>query len=229
VKWIYATIAAFSALHRNGQLARSGDVTRYTVETKAGILPIGVEIASDGLVLVVMNQGKAQLKPFDGDLGALAHVIGITRSDFHPTLPITYGSTGRWTLLVPVKSLEVMRRMRPYPDRFAAVLKEIPDASIHPFCFETIQPEATAHARHFSSPASVTLEDAVTGTASGVMGACFIQYVDGLTALKQPFVIEQGYEVNREGTVQVWASMYGDDISVRIAGNACFVKEIEVS
>jgi trans-2,3-dihydro-3-hydroxyanthranilate isomerase len=71
------------------------------------------------------------------------------------------------------------------------VLKEIPDASIHPFCFETIQPEATAHARDFSSPASGTLEDAVTGTASGVMGAYFARYVDGLTALKQSFVIEQ--------------------------------------
>jgi PhzF family phenazine biosynthesis protein len=51
------------------------------------------------------------------------------------------------------------------------VLKEMPGASVHPFCFETYDPNAHMHARHFSSPFSGTIEDPVTGTASGVMGA----------------------------------------------------------
>jgi predicted PhzF superfamily epimerase YddE/YHI9 len=45
--------------------------------------------------------------------------------------------------------------------------------------------------------------------------------------IPQVLVVEQGYEVDREGTVQVWATNKGADYDVRIAGNACFVKDIE--
>lgn len=47
----------------------------------------------------------------------------------------------------------------------------MPKASVHPFCMKTYDRDADMHARHFSSPYSGTIEDAVTGTASGVMGA----------------------------------------------------------
>jgi PhzF family phenazine biosynthesis protein len=173
-----------------------------------------------------MNQGTARFAKFRGAPAVLARAIGIDVSDFHVTLPIMYGSTGRWTLVVPVKSLEVMQRMRPFPDQFAAVLTEIPDASIHPFCLATVAPEATMHARHFSSPASGTLEDAVTGTASGVLGAYYRRFVADPHEASMPLLVEQGHEVGREGMVEVWVSRCGDDYAVEIAGSACFVGEI---
>ncbi len=224
----HATIAAFAALHRQGLLPGDKPDGNYTLETKSGILPIGIQILNDGVALVIMTQGVAQFAGFNGPHDALAHAIGITMTDFHPTLPIVYGSTGRWTLVVPVRSLEAMQRMRPLSDEFAAVLADIPDASIHPFCLETVNEQASMHARHFSSPTSGTLEDAVTGTASGVLGAYYRQFIANHGDVKQPLVIEQGYEVKREGTVQVWAAKQGDNYSVRIAGSACFVRDIEI-
>jgi PhzF family phenazine biosynthesis protein len=175
-----------------------------------------------------MTQGVSQFARFNGSRHALANALGIAETAFHATLPIVYGSTGRWTLVVPVRDLATMQRMRPMQAEFAAFLTDMPNASIHPFCSETIDPNASMHARHFSSPASGTLEDAVTGTASGVLGAyyrCFISSSDGV---KQPLVIEQGYEVEREGSVQVWATIQGDNYAVRIAGSACFVGGIEI-
>jgi PhzF family phenazine biosynthesis protein len=84
------------------------------------------------------------------------------------------------------------------------------------------------HARHFSSPASGTLEDAVTGTASGVLGAYYRRFISRSERGKQPLIIEQGFEVGREGSVQVWATMHGEGYAVRIAGCACFVEELEI-
>ena len=60
--------------------------------------------------------------------------------------------------------------MKPNNEMFPSVLKEIPNASIHPICLETYDELAQMHGRHFSSAYAGTIEDPVTGTASGVMG-----------------------------------------------------------
>ncbi len=224
----HATIAAFAALHRQRLLPRHRTGGNYTLETNSGVLPIGIEVSQDGGPLIVMTQGRAQFAKFNGTRNTLAAALGIAATDFHATLPITYGSTGRWTLVVPIKDLATMQRMHPSPAEFAAALTDMPDASIHPFCFESIDPRASMHARHFSSPASGTLEDAVTGTASGVLGAYYRRFTADRGDVEEPLIIEQGYEVGREGTVQVWTIQQGDSYAVRIAGSACFVRDIEI-
>jgi PhzF family phenazine biosynthesis protein len=221
----HAAIAAFSALHRAGFLQESKH-SSYTLETKAGILSIGVE-ETGSAPLIVMNQGAPQFKSFSGARVALASAIGILSEDLHPTLPIVYGSTGRWTLVVPVKDLGVMRRMQPFPEQFDGVLSDTPGASIHPFCLETVDAQAHMHARHFSSPSSGTLEDAVTGTASGVLGAYYRQFIAD-HGDEEPLIVEQGYEIGREGIVRVWVRQDENQCSVRIAGSACFVKVISL-
>ena len=222
----HATIAAFSALHRRRLLPdKAGD---FTLETKSGVVPIGVEVSGDEGPLVVMNQGVAQFAAFNGSREALARALGIAEPDLHATLPIVYGSTGRWTLVVPVRDLATMQRLRPIPTEFAAALTGKPEASIHPFCCATIDRCASLHARHFSSPGSGTLEDAVTGTASGVLGAYYRSFISDSDAVNQPLIVEQGFEVEREGSVQVWATKRGGHYAVRIAGSACFVGNMEI-
>ncbi len=224
----HATVAAFSALERRSQLPRNSPGT-FTLETRSGILTIGVETQSDGHSLVVMNQGTARFASFAGCREKLAQMLGMEPNGFHPTLPICYGSTGRWTLVVPVADLDVVQKLRPHQPGFPSLLAEYPQASIHPFCRQTIDSRACMHARHFSSPSSGTMEDAVTGTASGVLAAYYHCFIDDRADPNQPLVVEQGYEVGREGIVQAWATRCGDDFDVRIAGNACFVRDMEVA
>jgi PhzF family phenazine biosynthesis protein len=127
-----------------------------------------------------------------------------------------------------VRGLAAIRKIQPVPQEFAAVLFEVPDASIHPVCFEVIDANAVMHARHFSSPSSGTLEDPVTGTASGVLGAYYREFVDRREQVVQPLIIEQGYEMGREGRVLAWANRNGVSYDVRIAGTACFVDQLTI-
>ena len=85
------------------------------------------------------------------------------------------------------------------------------------------------HARHFSTPSSGTVEDPVTGTASGVLGAYYREFVDGVWDGTSPLVVEQGIEIGRDGRVYVWALKNADRYEVRIAGTACFVEERTVT
>jgi PhzF family phenazine biosynthesis protein len=217
----HATIGSFVALLQHDRLPGDGFPKRLTVETGAGVLAVTVDLGEAGEPVVIMDQAPARFEPFGGDRDALAGVLGLRAEDLHPTLPVVYGSTGLWTLLVPVRGLDAMRRMTPHTGRFPAVLAERPGASIHPFCLETIDRAAHAHARHFSSPRSGTVEDPVTGTASGVLGAYYRAHV--AADAPAPLLVEQGQEIGRDGRVRVWVD--GAD-RVRVGGTACFVREM---
>jgi PhzF family phenazine biosynthesis protein len=221
----HATIATLVALHDRGALPRR-DPLRVTIETRAGVLPISITTDPSGRTLVTMTQAPARFVDFGGSRARLAEVLGIAADDLDPTLPAVYGSTGLWTLVVPVRSLDAMRRISPRTSAFPSLLVEIPTASIHPFCREVVRPDAHLHARHFSSPRSGTVEDPVTGTASGVLGAYHDRFM-GTPPV--PLVIEQGQEVGRDGRVLVWVERDGTTWRVRIAGVACAHGEREIA
>ena len=222
----HATVGSFVALHQHGRLPGAGFPRRLTLETGAGLLPVTVALGGVGEPVVIMAQAPAQFESFAGDRAALARVLGIGPEDLRADLPILYGSTGLWTLVVPVHGLGAMRRMKPLTALFPSVLTERPGASIHPFCVETIHPDAHLHARHFSSPRSGTVEDPVTGTASGVLGAYYWEFIE--TGAPSPLVVEQGQEIGRDGRVRVWGERRDGRCHVRVGGTACFVRELAI-
>ncbi|HDR8193997.1 TPA: PhzF family phenazine biosynthesis protein [Bacillus thuringiensis] len=145
-------------------------------------------------------------------------------------LPIVYGSTGNWTVIVPIKNLDACERMKPNNAAFLSVLREIPNASIHPICLETYDELAQMHGRHFSSAYAGTIEDPVTGTASGVMGAYYAEYLEKDFEHELNLIVEQGQEINKDGRVTVYVTkgIENEKLQIDIAGTAVYVKEFEV-
>ncbi len=222
----HATIATIYALSKTGML---GEKNELTIETKAGVLPIKIETTDEHDGYITMKQAAPQFKEFNGSMVDLANSMGLTKEDIHPDLPIVYGSTGTWTLLVPITTLAAFKKMNPQNKVFPTVLKEMPKASIHPFCLETVDHKADMHARHFSSPYSGTIEDAVTGTASGVMGAYYANYINSQSVDPLHLVVEQGQEIGRDGRVMVRVKKTKDNLDIEITGNAVYVKEFTVT
>src|SRR5690606_32141108 len=96
----HATVGALYALYLREMLGEGS----FTIETKAGLL--GVSVTDTGYsVQIGMAQNPARFVPYEGDPAAVAEVLGLTAADLAPDLPIVYGSTGLWTLLVPVTGL----------------------------------------------------------------------------------------------------------------------------
>ncbi|RLL47077.1 PhzF family phenazine biosynthesis isomerase [Oceanobacillus piezotolerans] len=221
----HGTMATVYALKTKGLL---GDKKDFTIETKAGVLPIKIVKTLDNKTSITMKQASPQFKDYKGSIEDLANSIGITKEDIDDKLPIIYGSTGTWTLLIPIKTLDAFKKMRPNNKLFPTILKEIPKASLHPFCLETYDSDANMHARHFSSPFSGTIEDAVTGTASGVMGAYFANYIKRNFEESLNLVVEQGQEIDKDGRVLVHVSKTQENYKIEITGNAVYVNEFEV-
>ncbi|HCQ51666.1 PhzF family phenazine biosynthesis isomerase [Ruminococcaceae bacterium TF06-43] len=215
----HATVASICALME--QDARWRGKSELLVETASGVLPIRYRAETNE---VMMTQAPAQFAPFGGDREALMASIGLHAEDLDESLPLVYGSTGVWTLIVLVRDLAAFERMQPDNQRFPAVLTENPCASVHPITRETRHSEAQMHGRHFSSAFAGTAEDPVTGTASGVMGAYALRYLQP-DAAAVDLVVEQGQEIGKDGIVGVHAAREGEIIAVQISGTAVKTKE----
>ncbi|VXC90154.1 putative isomerase [Bacillus mycoides] len=224
----HGTVGTIYALRERGLLEEK---TNLTIETKAGILPIQIGANENGETFIKMRQAAPQFKDFAGSKEELAHSIGLEVTDLDASVPIVYGSTGNWTVIVPIKNLDACERMKPKNEAFPSVLKEIPKASIHPVCLETYDEQVQMHGRHFSSPYAGTIEDPVTGTASGVKGAYYERYLKKDFDHELELIVEQGQEINKDGRVMVYVTkdVENDNLQIDIAGTAVYVKEFEIS
>ncbi|ENB9403748.1 PhzF family phenazine biosynthesis isomerase [Bacillus paranthracis] len=224
----HGTVGTIFALRERGLL---GEKSNLTIETKAGILPIQIGVNENGETFIKMRQAAPHFKDFAGSKEELARSIGLEVNDLDVSLPIVYGSTGNWTVIVPIKNLDACERMKPNNEMFPSVLKEIPNASIHPVCLETYDELAQMHGRHFSSAYAGTIEDPVTGTASGVMGAYYAMYLEKDFDHEMELIVEQGQEIHKDGRVTVYVTKVegNANLQIDIAGTAVYVKEFEVS
>lgn len=220
----HATIATLYGLLTTGRLQWKEELS---IETRAGILRVYVK-QDGGTIRLKMEHAKPQFIPFEGSVEELAHSIGIEVSDIHPHYPIVYGSTGIWTLCIPINSLEAFSKMNPTNELFPSILTKMPKASFHPFSLSAFDPSAHMHARHFSSPFSGTIEDAITGTASGVMGAYIATFVTPDRKELYDLVVEQGQELGKDGRVVVHVD-HKNELKIAISGTAVFVKEFDIT
>jgi PhzF family phenazine biosynthesis protein len=216
----HGTVASIFGYMERNKVHSSREIN---IETLAGILKVHYDYEHKE---IKMEQAPAEFLLFQGDVDRLAASIGIVREDIDLSLPIVYGSTGIWTLIVPIRQVGTFLRMKPNNKEFKEILTQRPTASVHPICMETYDKTCAMHGRHFSASRSGTVEDPVTGTASGVMGAYYIEYVDRCNQAE--IIVEQGYEMGKKGLVRVRAERRDEQIQVRIAGKAVFIREWEI-
>lgn len=103
----HATVASLYALHSKNKLQK----TTFTVETNAGILPMTVQ-SRNGQPVITMTQASPQFHPFSGSQEKLAKALNLHIDDLDQRLPIVYGSTENWTLIVPLKNLDACKKMK---------------------------------------------------------------------------------------------------------------------
>lgn len=125
----HATMASLYGLKTRGMLS---DKELITIETNVGTLPIRFERNAD-TIYMEMKQDQPQFIPFQGDIEKLVSAINLTLDDVDLSTPIVYGSTGAWTLLIPIRELNSFMKMKPDSSLFPGILIENPKASLHPF------------------------------------------------------------------------------------------------
>jgi trans-2,3-dihydro-3-hydroxyanthranilate isomerase len=220
----HPTIATAFALVDTGRLALQGTATTFTLELQVG--PIEVQINSENGVLqrIVMFQKKPQFLSIH-DSAKVMPIFGLSVNDLLPGCAIQTVSTGTPQLMVPVRDLEVLRRVQVDLAAYKGYRAHSDFFSPHLFCLEGITPEGRTFARHPGVPPDVT-EDPFTGSATGGMAAYLWHY--GLI-VEPRFIAEQGHWMNRPGRASVEVVGPREDIeTVKVGGTAVTVMRGEL-
>lgn len=211
----HPTIATIHALIERGEIVLGAGATAVTLELPAGV--ITVEIAADGrLPHITMSQKKPQFLAVY-DPAQILPAFGLSPADLLPDMPVQTVSTGTPQLMIPLRSLDVLRRCRLDVAAYTELRAHADFFSPHLFCLEGATAEGHTFARHFGVPPD-TMEDPFTGSATGGMAAYLWHY--GL--LDNPtFVAEQGHWMGRPGQGRVEVVGTRDEIvTVKVGGTA---------
>lgn len=174
---------------------------QITLDLPVGRIPVDFAAADPACagVFATMRQNDATFGHIH-DRQAVARVLGLALEDLDPDLPIQTVSTGMAFCIVPLRSLDVARRLA-IPQHLAAPYLAQSDAKFF-YCLTRANPASGAdwHARmQFYSA-----EDPATGSASGCAIAYLVRH--SLAKSDQPIVLEQGVEMLRPSRIYVRAS-----------------------
>jgi len=194
----HPTVATVYALVESGRLALTGATTRIHLELQVGAIAVDIEADDGQLKRVVMSQKEPEFFA-TYDPAEVLPVFGLQPDDARPDVPVQTVSTGTPQLMIPLRTMDALRRARLDVDAYIALRERGDFFSPHLFVLEGFTEAGQTAARHFGVPPD-TAEDPFTGSATGGMGAYLWHY--GL--LQEPtFVAEQGHWQRRPGRATV--------------------------
>ncbi len=214
----HPTVGATFVLTSAGVIPLTGAEITVHLQLNIGLTPVRVTAHNGKPDFVWMEQQPAEFGDASAAAAGVAEAIGVEVADIAATgWPLQVVSTGVPYLIVPLRSLDAIRRAHPNPTALQRLLP--PDTCAYLFTRETQDPAHQIHARMFNANPLDLLEDAATGSAAGPLGAYLVRH-NLLPSGK--FVIEQGYEMGRPSLIHVAVTEAGP---IRVGGQTVKVGE----
>lgn len=147
----------------------------------------------------------------------MAAAVGVLPEDIDTDFPVQQFSAGTSAMIVPLRSLDALRRSQLDLDAFAALAAEGFPSLVYLFCRQTHHPGNDLCARFFFEAHGVR-EDPATGNGAAFLGAYLLEH----RFFPEPdfsIRIEQGYEVRRPSLVMLRARRVGGSREVSVGGH----------
>jgi len=147
--------------------------------------------------------------------------LNLRSGDIDGRYPIEEVSTGLPFLIVPVRSLEALRRIRVSQTVMEELMRDIAARCVLAFTTEAYSRENDLNVRVFADPIGVP-EDPATGSGNGCLAAYLVRH--GVLGSDEIDIrVEQGFEINRPSLILLKARREGDDITLRVGGRVHLV------
>ncbi len=201
------------------------------------------EIAPRGTSTIVLNLQVGKIPvTFDGDVlwmkqnapwfgqplafEHLAPVLNLDAQDFDTRFPIQEVSTGLPFILVPLKTLDAVRRAEVNLSALKKLIAALDAKMIFLFSPETYHAENQINARMFGHEFGVP-EDPATGSANGCLAGYLVKYkYFGSNAINVQ--VEQGYEIKRPSILRLRASERDGVFDINVGGKVFLVARGEL-
>jgi trans-2,3-dihydro-3-hydroxyanthranilate isomerase len=199
-------------------------INKIILNLKVGQILVTFEKDSESQEILWMKQMPPTFgKAFDA--AKISRVLNLRADDVDSEHPIQEVSTGIPFIIVPLKTLDAVRRARIDKDRQLELAKET-QAEILVFCPETYKKENSLNVRVFVDLFGIP-EDPATGSANGCLAAYLSHhhyYGSDLVTAR----VEQGYEIGRPSLLHLKAENKEGQIQVYVGGKVVMVASGEL-
>ena len=190
-----------------------------TLNLKAGQIPVRFEKQGAAEVLWMKQLPPTFERVFRTE--ELADVLQLQEADFDDTFPIQLVSTGLAFIIVPLRTLDAVKRSKISMEH---LLKLGVEAGVLVFCRETEAAGNDLHVRVYV-PLFGTAEDPATGSGNGCLAGYLSRY-RFFSVDKVDVRVEQGYEIRRPSLLLLRAE--GAGLKVEVGGQVFLVAKGEL-
>jgi trans-2,3-dihydro-3-hydroxyanthranilate isomerase len=197
-------------------LASEGE-REVVLNLKAGQIPVTFEKQTKEVLWM------KQLPPSFGktfEAAQLAEVLQLTEADFDSRFPIQEVSTGMPFIIVPLKTLNAVKRASVNLTHLRKMADEV-HGGILVFSPETVHVGNDLHVRVFVDLYGIP-EDPATGSGNGCLAGYLSRY-RYFGSDKVSAKVEQGYEIRRPSLLFLKAEAKDDGIQVEVGGQAFLI------
>lgn len=193
-----------------------GKATQVKLNLKVGQIPVSFH--PDGTCWM------QQIQPMFGpqhEAGMLAAVLGLEVADVDERFPVEEVSTGLPFFIVPLKTLDALKRAKVEAGKYDALIKNTLAKGILIFCPETHEAGNDLSVRVFVDYYGVP-EDPATGSGNGCLAGYLVKrrYFGGDRIQVR---CEQGYEIGRPSLLRLEAEEGEEKISIKVGGKCVVV------
>ena len=207
--------------------------TAYVIRNEILAEPAGRIVLNLGAGKIPVTFGDVlrmrQLPPTFGrrlDPARLARVLGLERDDLDDRYPVQEVSTGLPAIVVPLKSLDALKRCRVDRERYFDLVRHTEGENVYAFCPEPHEKGNDLAARMVAEGDGVP-EDPATGSAAGCLAGYLVEH-RYLGTDSVEVRVEQGYEIQRPSLLHLQAERGEDGIGVSVGGKVQMVARGEL-
>ena len=192
---------------------------------KIGQIPVTFSYIGDYADVLWMKQ----IQPIFGqtlDTGSISEILSLDVKEIDNKFPIQDVSTGIPFIIVPLKTLDALKRARIARDKYFEFVKNTRAKAILIFCPETYNQQNDLNARVFADYYGVP-EDPATGSANG----CLVGYLVKNRYFGKDRInirVEQGYEIGRPSLLLLKAEGKEGKIDVYVGGKVMMIAKGEL-
>ena len=193
-----------------------------------GVGPIRVTFERDGeRIDTVWMQQKSPVFGQTFDRDPISQMLSLDKREICDRFPVQEVSTGLPFIVVPMKSLDAVKRANVAKERYFELIKDTQAKAVFIFCPEAYKRENDFNVRMFADYYGVS-EDPACGSGVGCLAGYLVKY-GYLGRDKIDIRVEEGYEIGRPSLLLARAEDRGEGIDVAVGGRVVMIARGELA
>lgn len=199
-------------------------IEKVTLNLKVGQIPVTFHYSQGEVEILWMKQVFPTFGPVF-DKREISEFLSLDEKEIDERFPVQDVSTGAPSFIVPLRTLDSVKKARIDRDKYFNFIKDTEAKVILIFCPETYRKENDLNVRAFADYYGVP-EDPATGSSNGCLAGYLVKY-RYFGEEKIDIRVEQGYEIGRPSLLYLKAEEKEENIDIFVGGKVMMIAKGE--